>query len=130
MHVLPNRFRWSTYAAALMAMTSFPALSHHSYGMFDMQKTVPLKGTVKDFQWTNPHCFIQLVVQGKKGPEEWSIEMGSPLHLARNGWKQGSVRAGESITVEVHPLRDRTRGGSLASATDASGKPIGHVTPR
>jgi hypothetical protein len=127
---LSYRLRRANCAVALLVMATGPVLAHHSYGMFDMQKSVPLKGTVKDFQWTNPHCFIQLLVPGKRGPEEWSIEMGSPLHLARNGWKQGSVHAGDVIAVEVHPLRDGTRGGSLASATDAAGKPIGKVAPK
>jgi hypothetical protein len=34
-----------------------PALAHHSFDMFDMSKQITLTGTIKEFQWTNPHTF-------------------------------------------------------------------------
>jgi Family of unknown function (DUF6152) len=70
--------------AALIAVAARPALAHHSFTMFDQSKTVTLHGTVKDFRWTNPHVFIQLLVKGgQRNEEEWSIEMTSPEHLSR-----------------------------------------------
>src|SRR5580658_3879432 len=62
--------------AVLIAMTGTPALAHHSFTMFDQSKTVTLRGSVKDFRWSNPHVFIQLLVKNEQGhEEEWSIEM-------------------------------------------------------
>ncbi len=64
------------------------ALAHHSFAMFDADKTVELEGTVKEFQWTNPHSWLQVMVVYEAGLEfEWSLELGSPGSLARNGWR-------------------------------------------
>ena len=101
-------------------------LAHHSGAMFDSSKSLTLNGTVKAFQWTNPHCWIQVVVPSHDGPVEWAIEMGSPVELFRGGWKPRTLNAGDKIVVTVHPMRDGSNGGLFVSATDAQGKPIGH----
>ena len=94
--------------------------------MFDVGKRLTLAGTVKEFQFGNPHCFIQLMVQGEDGTlTEWSIEMGSPSHLIRHGWKVSTIKAGDKISVVVNPLRDGGKGGNYVSATDADGKAVG-----
>ncbi|MFY9691814.1 MAG: DUF6152 family protein, partial [Candidatus Acidiferrales bacterium] len=70
--------------AIAITLTASTALAHHSFAMFDQSKKVTLEGTVKDFRWTNPHVFIQLLVKNDAGGEdEWSIEMTSPEHLVR-----------------------------------------------
>jgi Family of unknown function (DUF6152) len=102
-----------------------PALAHHSFAMFDLDKRGTLTGTVREFQFTNPHCWIQLLVKTGESADEWSIEMGSPAHLIRAGWKPNTLKPGEKVTVVYHPLRDGTRGGSFISASTADGKPIG-----
>jgi hypothetical protein len=93
--------------------------------MFDNKTSMTLTGTVKAFQWTNPHCWIQVLVPGAQGPTEWSVEMGSPSQLYRGGWKQGTVKPGDTITVVVHPMRDGTKGGLFMSAVGKDGKPLG-----
>lgn len=105
-------------AAALGALST-PALAHHSFAMFDAQKNLTLEGTVREFQWTNPHSWIQLVVTDPvTGKEvEWSVEGGSPNFLARNGWKRTSMKPGDKAAVVIHPMKDGTTGGSLVSAT-------------
>ena len=108
-------------AAVLLAL---PAIAHHSGAMFDDDKTMTLSGTVKSFQWTNPHCWIQLLVPADPGAVEWSVEMGSPSLLFRAGWKPGTLQTGEKITVVVHPMRDGTPGGLFVSAAAADGKPF------
>jgi len=101
---------------ALIAMTARPALAHHSFTMFDQSKTVTLQGTVKEFRWTNPHVFIQLLVKNDQGnEEEWSIEMTSPEHLSRDGWRPGTLKPGDKITLSVHPLHDNSKGGQYLS---------------
>lgn len=108
----------------IFLLLTLPAAAHHSGSMFDDKKSVTLKGTVKAFQWTNPHCFIQVMVPGKEGPAEWSVEMGAPFEVVRTGWRPATVKPGDSITVVVHPLRDGKRGGLYVSATGADGKPL------
>jgi len=120
----------SSWRAAVMALTlsaagAAPALAHHSFAMFDNQKTVTLEGTVKEFQWTNPHTWIQIVVKDPSGKDvEWSVEGGSPNGLSRQGWKRQSLKPGDKASVVIHPLKDGTNGGSLVSAT-VNGQPIG-----
>jgi len=103
-----------------------PAFAHHSFAMFDNQKDVTLEGTIKEFQWTNPHTWIQVMVKDAAGKEvEWSIEGGSPNSLSRNGWKRTSLKPGDKVVLVTHPLKDGSAGGSLVTVS-VDGKPIGN----
>jgi len=103
-----------------------PALSHHSFAMFDADKTVELEGTVKEFQWTNPHSWLQVVVVDEDGREvEWSLEMGSPGSLARNGWRPRTLNPGDKINFSIHPLKDGSSGGQFLTATLPDGTVLG-----
>jgi len=119
----------NTLVALLAALITGSALAHHSAAMFDAAKEVTLAGTVKEFQWMSPHCWIQLLVpnpaQPSAAPVEWGIEMDNPLGLSRHGWKPGSLKPGDKIVVKARPLRDGSPGGQVVSVTTADGKPIG-----
>jgi len=112
-------------AAALIA--PLPSLAHHSYAMFDMQKTVALEATVVRFKWQNPHAFIEADAAGRGGTERWSIEMTSPNNLAQEGWKRTSLKLGDRVTIWVHPLRSGARGGSYAGVRLPNGSTLGEV---
>ena len=101
--------------AAAVALGAAPAFAHHSFAMFDSQKSVTLDGTVKDFQWTNPHSWIQLTVRDPATGKdvEYSIEGGSPNSLSRSGWRPGSLKPGDKAQVTIHPMKDGSPGGSL-----------------
>ena len=110
------------------AMFTGMASAHHSAAMFDPEHKVTLSGTVRVFQWTNPHAYIQLIVPDQKGaPEEWSLEMAAPLYLQQRGWRPSTLKPGDKITVTVSPLRNLTarKGGLVLTAVAADGKPIG-----
>lgn len=121
---MTNRLRTALGFALLFTFAA--AQAHHAFSMFDMTKTVTLSGTVKEFQWNNPHSFIQLLVPTDGAVQEWSIEMGSPMNLMRIGWRPKSLRAGDKVTVVIHPTRAATKGGSFLSAIAADGKPLGN----
>jgi hypothetical protein len=105
-------------AAALVLAGSSAAHAHHSGAMFDATKTVVLEGTVKEFQWTNPHTWIQIDVKDASGKDvEWAVEGGAPNGLARQGWSRASLKPGDKAAITVHPLRDGAAGGTLMSAT-------------
>jgi hypothetical protein len=121
--------RYSLIAIAAL-LTASSALAHHSFAMFDQSKAVTLQGTVKDFRWTNPHVFIQLLVKNDAGGEdEWSIEMTSPEHLVRVGWKPGALKTGDKVTLVIHPMRDGTTGGQYVSGTGPDGPFAGSPAP-
>ena len=102
------------------------AFAHHSFAMFDSSKEVVLVGTIKEFQWTNPHSWVQINVPGPNGKiTEWSIEGGSPNGLARKGWRSTSLKPGDKVTLKTHPMKDGSNGGSLMTVTKADGTVIG-----
>jgi hypothetical protein len=87
--------------------------------MYDRTTSVTLKGSVKAFQWTNPHAVIWVMVQPQDGgePQEWAVETTSPGVLTRNGWTHDSIKAGDRVSVEFQPLRDGSHGGFLKTIT-------------
>ena len=113
---------------AAAALTAGSALAHHSPVMFDQARPLTLTGTVREFQWTNPHSYIQLVVKNEQGlDEEWSLEMGASVYLYNLGWRPSSVKAGDTLTVTIAPLRKGGNGGLLLKAATADGKQIGRT---
>jgi hypothetical protein len=110
---------------SVLALSAGTAFAHHSFAMFDNAKEQTLEGTIKDFQWTNPHIWIQVNVKGADGKlTEWSIEGGSPNGLKRSGWSKKSMNAGDKVVMKIHPLKDGTSGGSFMSAT-VNGQELG-----
>jgi hypothetical protein len=113
-------------ALLMVVLIGATLAGHHSFAPFNMEKTMSLTGVVKEFQWINPHSWIQLMVKDKTGKEvEWSIETGSAASLTRRGWKRTALKAGDQITVTMHPLRDGRPAGSLVDVILADGTKIG-----
>ena len=106
-------------------LASSPLLAHHSGAMFDREKVVELKGTVKELQWSNPHIWIQVVTQENGSPKEWSLEGGSPNTLSRQGWRSTTFKPGDEVTVRFNPMKDGTPAGAFVGAKFADGKTIG-----
>ena len=103
-----------------------PAAAHHSAAMFDDEKVVELKGTIKEMQWKNPHVWIQVVVVQDGKPTEWSLEGGSPNSLSRNGWRSNTFKAGDEVAVRLNPMKDGTPAGQFIGAKfQSDGKTIG-----
>jgi hypothetical protein len=113
--------------AGVVVAMSAPALAHHSFAMFDRDKNITMAGTVKEFEWTNPHVWIHVMVpdQAADKPVEWSFEMQSIQTNAALGWRADSVRPGDKVSIDFHPLKDGSRGGQLVAATLADGKRLG-----
>jgi hypothetical protein len=99
------------------------ALAHHSMTGFDRAKTVNLVGTIKAFGWVNPHSWIEMEVPNTKGGADiWNIEMTAPGILAKAGWKSNTIKAGDKVSVAVHPLLTGEPGGLFVSVTLPDGK--------
>ena len=113
-----NKAGWLGLALSCVAP---PALAHHSFAMFDIRSEVTLEGTVREFQWTNPHSWLQLDVARGGSTVEYSIELGSPNTMSRRGWRRTSFKPGDKVTVTMNPMRDGSPGGALISAIDAQG---------
>jgi len=115
-----------TFASAVAVILAGVALAaHHSPVMFDMTKTQTLEGTVVEFAWSNPHSSIQLDVQTPTGVVRWGVEMGSPNSMVKAGWKSTIIKAGDKVSVNVHPLKSGEPGGIFMSITLPDGRKLG-----
>ncbi len=125
---LAPTLRRALLALATGAMIAAPAgaWAHHSFAMFDQSKQVSVAGTVRDFQWTNPHAFIE--VEDASG-KLWGIELNSPNNLVRQGWKRTILKAGDKISVTLNPLRDGRPGGLFNAVTLPDGHVLGNPKP-
>ncbi len=118
----------SGLAAIALGLAAVPAAAHHSFAMFDRSRTVTLVGVVKEFQWTNPHTWLQVTAPNAEGQvQEWSIEGNSTGTLSRAGWKPRSFQAGDKVTVKIYPMKDGSTGGSFVGAILASGQTLGRM---
>jgi hypothetical protein len=107
------------------------ALAHHSFAMFDRQKPVTLEGKVLQFQWTNPHVWIQMTVpDGRGGSAEWGVECTSVNMLKRQGWHHDSLQPGDRVKLLLYPLRDGSHGGQLAKLLQINGTDANLVSYR
>ena len=102
------------------------AQAHHSFAMFDRTREVTVTGTVKEFQWSNPHAYIQLTAKNAAGADvEWSLEMGSPMYLYARGWRPRTLRPGSQVRIRLNPLRNGSPGGVVLEVDDMNGNSIG-----
>jgi len=102
-------------ATALFLGVAAPALAHHSFAMFDTTKMVTVTGTVKEFQWSNPHAVLLVVTEAPDtgAADLWTLELTSPGNLTRSGWTRHSLNPGDKVEVQFNPLRDGTHGGGF-----------------
>lgn len=110
-------------AAAAALLGAGAASAHHSTAMFNMKKDVTLEGTIKDFQWTNPHTWIVFLVPNRQGgTDQYGIEGMSPNYLVRNGWTKNTLKPGDKVQLVIHPLKDGRKGGFNVSVKLSDGK--------
>ena len=122
-----NRLMLACAAAATMAA---PALAHHSFAMFDQRKIMTLEGTVTQFQWTNPHAFIELDVPNGGRTVHWSIELNSPNNLKRQGGTRTALKPGDRVVLRMNPLRDGHPGGLFLDVRLPNGRVLDSGLPK
>jgi len=118
------RFKALIIAAVATLAFGVPASAHHSFAMFDNEKSMTVQGQVKEFEWTNPHSWLRVMVmdQNTGKPLLWVFELSSPARLATLGMHSNSLKPGDTVSVNFHPLKDGTRGGQFVQATLPDGK--------
>src|SRR5439155_9691437 len=112
------------FLAVLVFAGTDPALSHHSFAVFDHTRTVTVKGTVTKFQWTNPHAFIEVDIPATDGGavKHFTIECTSINMMSRLGWRSTMIKAGDQVKAVVAPLLSGQPGGLLLEITLANGE--------
>lgn len=124
-----SKIAFATLAVSAMAL-AVPAASHHSFAMFNQREIMTLEGTVKQFQWTNPHAFIEIEVGQGSRARSWSIELNSPNNLTRQGWRRTSLRSGEHVVLRMNPLRNGESGGLFLDLKKENGTVLDSGLPK
>jgi hypothetical protein len=123
-----NRVAMLCAAVVGLLVVSAPLAAHHGAAAFetDPAKRVTLKGTVVEWFWANPHCFLQFDVKGDDGkPVRWVVETSNPPDMVNRGWSKGSFKPGDAVTVTIRPVKSGKPVGSVVQVVLASGQVLG-----
>ena len=115
-------------AAAALA-TSGPAAAHHSFAMYDNDHQLKITGTVSDFQWTNPHVYIEVETDSGSAVKHYTIEGASPGILTRVGWKFNMIKKGDKLTMVIAPLKSGDAGALLKAVKLSDGRVFNNGAP-
>jgi hypothetical protein len=112
--------------ALVMTISVAGALqAHHAAAGIDRNVVASVEGTVREFKWANPHCWIEMDVVNSQGVTEvWNLEMNPPSFLVRAGWTRSTVQPGDKIMVEANPFSNGDPGGIFVSITLADGSKL------
>jgi hypothetical protein len=113
-------------AAACMALSCELAAHHSTAAEFDNQKPISFTGTVKKIQWMNPHIYTHVEARGADGKiVVYRVEGGPPNALFRQGWRMGTLKVGDTVTVSgLRAKNEASMNVGQASITTADGKRV------
>jgi hypothetical protein len=118
------KFRPIAIGAAALLVFASPTLAHHSTAMFDSKREVTLVGAVTEYQWTNPHVFIELDGRERGSKAHYSVEGGATRTMEKFGWKARTLKPGDQVTLVIKPMRNGTNGGLLVKAVFPDGRTL------
>ena len=111
--------------AGASLMSSIPAGAHHGAASFDNAKRLTLKGTVTEWLWANPHCFLKIDVKDESGTvRSWNLELGNPTDSTTSGYRRTTFKVGEEVTVTVTPVKSGAPVGRLLTVTLPGGQTL------
>ena len=97
--------------------------AHHGAASFDTATEVTLKGTVTEWTWFNPHCFLKFDVKGDDGAvKNWAVEAGNPTDMTKRGWSRNSFKPGDQVTVTLQPVKTGAPVGRIRTVVAADGR--------
>jgi hypothetical protein len=112
----------------LLSVGSYmPSFAHHSFAMFDQTRRVTVIGTVTEWQWTNPHAELFIMLESQDGVSSppgqvWRLESDSPEVLRKDyELRRDMLKVGDKVTVVINPLREGIPGGHIISFTLSDG---------
>ena len=116
-----NKFTGVFVASVILLVLSAPLFAHHGTASFD-EKTITLKGTVTEWVWSNPHCFLKFDVKDQSGSvAHWAVETQAPSTMVQWGWARNSFKAGDEVSVTLQPVKNGAPIGSTRTVTFADG---------
>ena len=112
-------------AALALVVLSIPVSAHHGTASFDTTKDLTLKGTVTDWIWANPHCFLKFDAMDETGTvRNWAVEVSNPTDMTKRGWARSSFKVGDMVTVNLQPVKNGAPIGRLRTVTLPGGSTL------
>ena len=108
-----------------LLVVAVPLAAHHGSAGFDLDKELTMKGTVTQWLWANPHCFLKYDVSDDKGiVVHWAAEVSNPIDMIRRGWSRNILNPGDQVTVTVRPAKNGSPVGQLMKIVLPNGKEL------
>ncbi len=117
---------FSVFAVAVFLLgVSMPISAHHGTSVFDMSKTLTMRGTVTEWDWSNPHCLLQFDVKNEDGQVvRWVAETQNPANMVDVGWGKASFKPGDEVTVTLLAAKNGKPFGRIDSVVLSNGKKL------
>jgi hypothetical protein len=128
-----NRLLRALGVALVLLTASVPLLAHHGAAQFDVGKKVTVKGTVVEWFWANPHCFLRFDTAGDNGQVvRWAVETQSGPNIVPQGFTKQTFKVGDEVTVTLEPVKNGRPLGRLLRVVLADGStlPLGASNPQ
>ena len=114
------------FALAGSLVASIPLLAHHGNAAFDVGKRVTVKGTVTEWVWANPHCWLKFDAKDDKGNvTHWVAETNNAPDMIERGWSKNTFKPGDEVTVTVEPVKSGNPVGRVVGVVLANGQALG-----
>ena len=112
-------------AALAVLLVSVPLAAHHGAAALDTGKEVTLRGTVTEWIWSNPHCFLKFDAKDDTGAvRNWAVETQNPTSMTTRGWSRSSFKVGDEVTVTIEPVKNGQPVGRILTAILANGQKL------
>jgi hypothetical protein len=122
--------RTFTFIIGIALCLSATAAAHHGGASFDTSREITLKGTVTEWIWANPHCFLKFDAMDDTGTvRNWAVETQNPTDMTRRGWARTSFKAGDAVTVTLQPVKNGAPVGRIRSVVLPNGETLGTGGP-
>ena len=113
-----------------LLLLSAPAAAHHGTASFDTGRDLTLKGTVTEWIWANPHCFLKFDAMDDTGTvRNWAVEVSNPTDMTKRGWARSSFKIGDAVTVSLQPVKNGAPIGRLRSVVLPDGSTLTAMGP-
>jgi hypothetical protein len=114
------------FALAGSLIGSVPMFAHHGNAAFDVGKRVTVKGTVTEWVWANPHCWLKFDVKDDKGNvAHWVAETNNAPDMIERGWSKYTFKPGDEVTVTVEPVKSGNPVGRVVGVVLGNGQTLG-----
>jgi hypothetical protein len=113
-----------------LVAAAVPLFAHHGAASFDTTKELTLKGTVTEWIWANPHCFLKFDAKDDTGTvRNWAVEVSNPTDMTKRGWARTSFKAGDEVAVTVQPVKGGAPVGRIRNVILPNGQTLGTGGP-